>query len=44
VLNAKGELLHIQDSGYLEEGKGYSEEKVSRFLLLWNRTSTQQEK
>jgi thioredoxin-related protein len=42
VLNSKGELLHIQDSGYLEEGKGYSEEKVSRFLLLWNRLSTQQ--
>lgn len=40
VLNSKGELLHIQDSGYLEEGKGYSEEKVSRFLLLWNKYST----
>lgn len=40
VLNAKGDLLHVQDSGYLEEGKGYSEEKVSRFLLLWNRFST----
>lgn len=36
ILNPEGELLHIQDSGYLEEGKGYSEEKVSRFLLLWN--------
>lgn len=41
VLNDKGDLLHIQDSGYLEEGKGYSEEKVTRFLLLWNRFSTQ---
>lgn len=40
VLNAQGELLHVQDSGYLEEGKGYSEEKVSRFLLLWNTKST----
>lgn len=40
VLNANGDLLHIQDSGYLEEDKGYSEEKVSRFLLLWNRNST----
>lgn len=40
ILNPQGELLHIQDSGYLEEGKGYSEEKVSRFLLLWNRVST----
>jgi len=41
VLNDKGDLLHIQDSGYLEEGKGYSEEKVTRFLLLWNKFSTQ---
>jgi thioredoxin-related protein len=40
VLKYKGELLHVQDSGYLEEGKGYSEEKVSRFLLLWNTNST----
>lgn len=39
VLDNNGSLLHIQDSGYLEEGKGYSEEKVSRFLLLWNRYS-----
>lgn len=41
ILNPQGELLHTQDSGYLEEGKGYSEEKVSRFLLLWNYTMTQ---
>lgn len=40
VLNNSGELLHIQDSGYLEEEQGYSEEKVSRFLLLWNVKST----
>jgi thioredoxin-related protein len=40
VLNADGELLHIQDSGYLEDGKGYSEEKVSRFLLLWKVAET----
>ncbi len=40
VLNEDAELLHIQDSGYLEEGQGYSEEKVSRFLVLWNRKST----
>jgi thioredoxin-related protein len=44
ILNPQGELLHIQDSGYLEEGKGYSEEKVSRFLLLWNKYSTKDEK
>lgn len=40
ILNENAELLHIQDSGYLEEGQGYSEEKVSRFLLLWNKKST----
>lgn len=41
ILNAKGEILHTQDSGYLEEGKGYSQEKVERMLLLWNPFSTQ---
>lgn len=40
ILNNKAELLHIQDSGYLEDGQGYSEEKVSSFLLLWNSKST----
>lgn len=35
VLNREGEIVHIQDSSFLEEGKGYSEEKVLRFLKNW---------
>jgi thiol:disulfide interchange protein len=37
VLNQNGQRLHTQDTGYLELGKGYDPEKVSRFLLSWNR-------
>lgn len=35
VLCNKGYVKHIQDSGYLEEGKGYSKEKVLRFFKNW---------
>lgn len=35
VLNSQGSVIHIQDSGYLEEDKTYSKEKLSRFLKLW---------
>ncbi len=35
VLDADGKVLHIQDSGYLEEGKGYDKEKVMRFFGNW---------
>lgn len=35
VLNENGEVIHIQDSSFLEEGKGYSEEKVLRFFKNW---------
>ncbi len=35
VLNEQGEVLHIQDSSFLEEGKGYDEKKVVRFLKNW---------
>jgi len=35
VLDGKGELLHTQNSAYLEEGKGYSKEKVMEFLGHW---------
>ena len=28
VLDGEGKVLHIQDSSFLEEGKGYSEEKT----------------
>jgi thioredoxin-related protein len=36
ILDATGKVLHIQDSGYLEQDKGYSQEKVERFLLNWS--------
>lgn len=35
VLDGKGTVLHIQDSSFLEEGKGYDEKKVLRFLKNW---------
>ena len=35
VLDKEGKVLHIQDSGLLEEGKGYSEDKVLRFFKNW---------
>lgn len=35
ILNREGQPIHIQNSAYLEEGKGYSEKKVSEFLLNW---------
>lgn len=35
VLDGEGKVLHIQDSSFLEEGKGYSEEKTLRFFKAW---------
>lgn len=35
VLDDKGNVLHIQDSSFLEEGKGYNKEKVQRFFKCW---------
>ena len=35
VLDTEGRVLHIQDSSFLEEGQGYSQEKVLRFLKNW---------
>lgn len=35
ILNEKGHPIHIQNSAYLEEGKGYSETKVVEFLNAW---------
>jgi thioredoxin-related protein len=36
VLDNKGKLLHIQDSAYLEEGKGHSTKKVVNFFKQWS--------
>jgi len=35
VLDAEGKLIHTQNSAYLEEGKGYSKEKVVGFFRDW---------
>ncbi len=36
VLNEKGQPIHIQESESLEEGKGYSRNRVGKFLRLWS--------
>ena len=35
VLDSNGKLLHTQNSAYLEDGAGYSKEKVMEFLSAW---------
>ncbi|MDD6505896.1 MAG: thioredoxin family protein [Prevotellaceae bacterium] len=35
VLDGEGKVLHIQDSSFLEEGKGYAQKKVLRFFRNW---------
>lgn len=37
VLDGEGRRLHTQDSGFLEEGKEHSPEKVMTFLRNWTR-------
>jgi thioredoxin-related protein len=44
ILDEKGNRIHTQDSGFLEEGKGYSHEKVERMLLLWSAGAIQKTK
>jgi len=36
ILDDKGNRLHTQNSGYLEEGKGYSKDKVLEFFKNWS--------
>lgn len=35
ILDGKGKILHTQDSAMLEEGEGYNQEMVLRFLKNW---------
>lgn len=35
VLDADGNVIHTQDSGFLESGEGYDREKVIRFFESW---------
>lgn len=37
VLDGSGKLLHTQNSGYLESGKSYDEQKVKGFFQDWTR-------
>lgn len=41
VLDGKGQPIHIQESESLEEGKGYSRQRVEKFLRLWNRKAVE---
>lgn len=36
VLDGQGKLLHTQNSGYLEQGKGYNRESVIGFFKDWS--------
>jgi thiol:disulfide interchange protein len=36
ILDAKGNRLHTQNSAYLEEGKGYSKNRVVEFFENWS--------
>ncbi|MDY5773180.1 MAG: thioredoxin, partial [Bacteroidaceae bacterium] len=35
VLDGKGEVLHIQDSSFLESDESYDSDKVKRFFKNW---------
>lgn len=35
VLDQNGDVIHIQDSGYLEKDKSYDRQKVLRFFSNW---------
>ena len=42
VLNENGEVIHIQDSSFLEQDKGYDKEKVMRFFKNWTPQAVKQ--
>ena len=35
VLDENGKMIHVQDSAVLEEGSGYSKDKVKDFFAAW---------
>lgn len=35
VLDSEGNVIHTQDSGFLESGEGYDKGKVKRFFETW---------
>jgi uncharacterized protein YyaL (SSP411 family) len=36
ILDQKGNRIHTQNSGYLEQDKGYNQEEILRFLKHWS--------
>ena len=42
VLDEKGNVLHIQDSSFLEKDKGYDEAKTLRFFKNWTPKAVRQ--
>lgn len=40
ILNQKGDVIHIQNSAYLEKGKGYDRDKVLQFFNNWSIKAT----
>ena len=36
ILDENGNRIHIQNSAYLEEGKGYSKDKIAEFFEGWS--------
>lgn len=43
ILDENGKELHIQNTAYLEEGKGYNKKKFIEFLHLWNMAALEPE-
>lgn len=44
VVDETGRRIHTQDTGILEDGEGYSVEKIKNFLLNWNTEALNPEK
>lgn len=42
VLDETGNVIHIQDSSFLEEGQGYCKEKTLRFFKAWTPKAVRQ--
>ena len=36
ILDTNGKRIHTQNSAYLEQGEGYSKERILEFLKQWN--------
>ena len=44
VLDGEGDVVHIQDSSFLESGDGYDKKKVMRFFNAWTPKAVQEAK